>query len=231
MNHPTPLTAESLASLQKAGLVFPTRPAFSRQECTSGLYWFRSVGSQPEPVRIVRRLAQACPLHLLVDFNRLGQPMPESLPAPDYLFDWLAKVVVEQTSPVWLSSGAPVDPLLLLQQGWGKDALICLFSRLKGPALLDRLRAAARPSEQDDQEPAGEQVLGIGWPSVLGSLLAYRTEEFVHELTTGIEAVFIEADAPGSWQAYSGKGFARPLEQLGLIEVPIEEQTDKTGQV
>ena len=75
----------------------------------------------------------------------------------------------------------------LIANGWGKDAVVCLFSRVDSTALLDQFRRACR-----SQGGRGNAVVGCCWPSVLGPLLSHSMASVVGPLLKGIDAVLVE---------------------------------------
>jgi hypothetical protein len=154
-------------------------------------------------------------VYLVVDFKHLGTPLPEELTAPAYLFDWLDPVAAAVVSPVIIS---PEDLLTwpkLVEQGWGNDAVICLFSKEEKPILLEHLRRACRAKTSAVDPNAA--ILGYCWPSVLAPLLSHHTPSFVQQLLTGIDAVLVELpDLPETWQVFGGGQIVELLDRLGF---------------
>ena len=81
----------------------------------------RCRGSTAEiaPEDLARRLNEAMPLYLIVDFRRLATPRPAELEAAEFLFDWLDPAAAELVSPVLLATPEPSVWLPLVRTGWG----------------------------------------------------------------------------------------------------------------
>jgi hypothetical protein len=105
--------------------------------------------------------------------------------------------------------GELADPLPVIEEGWRKDGVICLFSKEPAEALVAKLRGSARSD--------GDRVLGICWPSVLGYLLSYYQADFVKQFLSGMDGVLLEdpklADV---WALYVPKRSDELLQKLGL---------------
>jgi hypothetical protein len=155
------------------------------------------------------------PLHLIVDFGRLGQPRPEGLDPPHVLFDWLPGPSAA-ASPVVISPCELATAQTLLETGWGLDAIVCLFSSQPPGRLISHLRAQARA-------PHGS-VLGYCWPSVLGPLLANFRKDRVGQLMEGLDLILLEdPDAPDDWQVFSRHNLQTLFEKIGLRTAgPVE---------
>ena len=149
-------------------------------------------------------------------FPEPGRPPPEELTQPDYLFDWLDPEVAAMVSPVVVSQADLLTWPELLAQGWGNDAVICLFSSREKPALLAHLREVVRvKGKRPDQ---GGAILGYCWPGVMSMLLAHNTPGFVSHLLAGIEAVLVEfADLPETWQLFGQPQIAELLNRFGFV--------------
>jgi hypothetical protein len=104
----------------------------------------------------------------------------------------------------------------LIAQGWGKDAVVGLFSGLEKPALLAHLREVVRVKGKPPDQ--GGAILGYCWPGVLSMLLAHNTPAFVSRLMDGIEAVLVEfADLPETWQVFGRPPLVDALTRLGFV--------------
>jgi len=158
---------------------------------------------------------------LIVDFNKVDVKGPEDPETVDYLFDWVDPNVVAKVSPAVFSQNDLDDWPKLIAEGWGNDAVICLFSRQEKPALLENLRACARAKTHEEGQSGG--IVGYCWPSVMAPLLAHYTPEFVQRLLAGIDAVLVEfPDLPETWQIYGQAVVAGMLDQLGFLRQQTE---------
>jgi pSer/pThr/pTyr-binding forkhead associated (FHA) protein len=192
-------------------------PSYVEQPCYSGLTSLRGAGQPANPVAIAQRLAKAFPLFLLVDFNRLGNPLPPDLAEPDFLFDWLPPQIMAQASPVLLSAKETTQWESVMHDGWGKDGLVCLYTRQKKAELLDRLRSAARRKAADAEDAQQDAVVALAWPRIMAMLLANSPPESFDSLLSGIDAVLLEVDSAESWQVFGHDDLAQTLDRLGLV--------------
>jgi len=196
--------------------------AFTAELCDSGLTLCRGSVEQIPPAELAILLGESTPAWLIVDFHHLGEPPPPELIAPGYLFDWLDPAVVQAVSPVVLGNDdLPTWPTLL-ESGWGKDAVVGLFSRQDKPALLDHLRRSCRTKAGAPQP--NDPIIGYCWPSVLAPLLSHYAPDFVQRLLEGIDAVLVEfPDLPDTWQLYGRQELVGLLCRLGFELKPVEE--------
>ncbi|MCX7428311.1 MAG: hypothetical protein NTW96_22115, partial [Planctomycetia bacterium] len=111
----------------------------------------------------------------------------------------------------------------LIEEGWGEDAVICLFSRQEKAAILAHLRAACR--DNSDPRGRGTASMGFCWPSVMAPLLAHYEPSFVKNLLRGIDAVLVELpDLPVTWQLYGDEKLAETLDRLGFVRKEDENE-------
>jgi len=196
--------------------------AFTAEQCDSGLTLCRGSVEEIPPGELAVLLSESTPAYLIVDFHHLGEPPPPELAAPSYLFDWLDPAAVPAVSPMVLGQDDLVTWPMLVDTGWGKDAVVGLFSRQEKPALLEHLRRSCRtrPGAPQPNDP----ILGYCWPSVLAQLLAHYAPESVQRLLTGIDAVLVEfAELPETWQLYGTRDLVGQLSRLGFELKPAEE--------
>jgi pSer/pThr/pTyr-binding forkhead associated (FHA) protein len=223
-------TAVSLARpIPAAPAMVPPRSAgqltYTAEKCASGLTLCRGACDQIPPQDVATLLCQVYPVYLIVDFRNLGTPRPEELESVDYLFDWLDAEAAEGVSPVVLAQTDFLAWPDLVAQGWGADAVVCLYSSLDKPAMLDHLRQALRAKPQGDDMSGG--MLGYCWPSVMSMLLAHSPRDLVDRLLSGTEAVLVELpDLPETWQLFGGNQLRGVLEKIGFTETETETETD-----
>jgi hypothetical protein len=207
------MTAEATAE--------PLSGAYSRKQCDSGLLLFAGAEGAPTPVELATRLASGRPLFLIADFRKLEAALPEDLSEPAFLFDWYPEQLRAQLSPVLLGPSDPVDPFALIESGWGKNGIVCLFTQMPKEQLLERLRTIIRGSKP--VEGAGDfQMFGFCWPAIVRGSLANLPE--APEIVADIDAVLVEGPDPETWQVYSTDRFAKALEKFGLSPAQQQEQ-------
>lgn len=238
-NGPTLASAEPTAispviPVPAAPPLAPPKPAgqltFTVETCASGLTLCRGACDQIPPQDVATLLCQVYPIYLTVDFRNLGAPRPEELDTVDYLFDWLPPEAAEGVSPVVLAQTDFLAWPDLVAQGWGADAVVCFYSSLDKPAMLDHLRQAIRAKPERDDMSGG--MLGYCWPSVMSMLLAHSPRDMVDRLLTGTEAVLVELpDLPETWQLFGANQIRGVLEKIGFTEKetdvhPVESPDD-----
>jgi hypothetical protein len=191
---------------------------FTSETCSTGLTLFRGSVDKIEPMHLADLMARHAPLHLIVDFRRLPGGLPETIQEPAWLFDWLPPQSAPAASPVLLAADEYPEYGALIQQAWGEDALVCLFSKREKQELRAHLRAEAHVGS--------DSMLGFCWPSVMGPLLSFFRPQFVEKLLAGVDAVLVEfADLPETWQVFARAPYAEVLTGLGLVP---EDETAPT---
>ncbi len=185
------------------------------EKCDSGLTLCRGSNDEIPPADLAVLLCQSCPAYLIVDFRLLGSPPPEELGSREYLFNWLPPLAAEAASPLVVGPDDLLTWPMLIAQGWGRDAVMCLFSKQERPALLDHLRHVihAKP----EREGRAGAILGFCWPSVASMLLAHSEPAAAQELLSDIDAVLVELpDLPETWQVYGQARVADLLTEVGF---------------
>jgi pSer/pThr/pTyr-binding forkhead associated (FHA) protein len=192
--------------------------SFTAEKCDSGLSLCRGSIEEVSPSELADTMCSVLPVHLIVDFKKLGGPRPAELAAPKYLFGWLEPQAADLVSPVVVSQDEYLSWQTLIDEGWGNDAVICLFSQQEKAQLLEHLRQSLHKGPTDESINA---IVGYCWPAVLSPLLSYSRPQFVQRLLTGIDAVLIEMpDLPESWQLFGSPQVAKILRQFGFREQP-----------
>jgi len=187
---------------------------FSVETCSSGLMLCRGNVEELPPQDLAGLMARQMPLYLIVDFRKLGMPPPSAGSERSYLFSWLPPEAAA-VSPRVIAAGELDEWPALVAQGWGNDAVVCLFSRQSKPELVAHLQDVARVKGKKGDASSG--MLGFCWPSVMAMLLAYAQPALVQRLLVGIEAVLVELpDLPDTWQLYGESRVAQWLEKTGL---------------
>ena len=181
---------------------------YEQQQCESGLSMFRGCQEEPRAGVIARLLAQEYPLYVIANFKKLEKPVPEDLASPEYLMSWLPKESREAYSPMILSASDGVDLFSLIEEAWGKDAVVSVCSRQERPKLLLNFRRNAGTFCR---------------PDILRPQMNAAASEYVENLFSGIDAVLLEGDSPEQWTVFSRSEFNQTLEKLGFVRAPAEE--------
>lgn len=188
---------------------------FSAETCASGLTLCRGHVDQLPPQQLAALLARQISLYLIADFRKLGQPPPDTVRERSYLFSWLPAEAAAAVSPLVLAASELDQWPDLVAQGWGSDALVCLFSRQDKADVVAHLQDAACVKGRKGDASSG--MLGFCWPSVMAMLLAYGQPALVRRVLAGMEAVLIELpDLPDTWQVYGEHAVTQWLENAGL---------------
>ncbi|MEI8373353.1 MAG: FHA domain-containing protein [Planctomycetota bacterium] len=220
-NFPTPSahpTAEIARRTEKP-------PAYTAEKCNSGLTLCRGEIADAPAADVALRLSEKSVAHLIVDFRRLGQAVPKDFDKVEYLFDWFEPDVAAVASPVLISQNDFVAWPLFLEDGWGKDAVVCLFSNQATAEVWSHLRRVCRAKGHGDAPPTA--VLGFCWPSVLVALLSHHVA-YSNQLFDGIDAILTEfPDLPDTWQLFGGLALPDRLDELGFER----EQAEKNGRI
>lgn len=231
---------------------------YTVETCDTGLTLCRGDVEGIQPHDLAARLSRVLPAYLIVDYNKLGElppaeqtseeketteqtadeKAPAERPSPDYLFDWLPDAAKAMASPVVLAAVESPGWAELVEEGWGNDAVVCLFTRQNKDDLLHQLRNVCRgraagdkragddDRAKDSAKPAGGSMVGFCWPSVMAPILAHYKVDFVRRLFENIEAVLVELpDLPITWQLYGDAELPSMLDQFGLTRE--EDEADQ----
>lgn len=189
---------------------------YSTEPCRSGLVRYAGQQEHPDPAEMLARLVSWQPAYAIVDFRKIGTPVPADLTDSDPLFYWLPPESVKTGSPLIVAAADTEQFAELVQQGWGKDGIVCWFSRVDRDPFVRHLQDATG-YRADAQDVGG--MLGYCWPGVLNLLLAYQPPDATAALMKGIDAVLVEApDSPAGWNLYARESFGAVLQKLGLVQ-------------
>ncbi len=203
--------------------------SYSVETCDSGLTLCRGSVDEVQPHQLTAALARFCPAYFMADFKKLEGGLPEGLDSPAYLFDWFEPSVAAGVSPVLFAADEWAEWPAVVEQGWGEDAVICLFSSQEQSALLDHLRHSLKAKPHQDDPSQG--IIGFCWPSVMAPLLANYTPQFVQQLLADIDMVLVEfPDLPLTWQLFGRPRITDLLDQLGFVQEPAEEVVSEPPQ-
>lgn len=209
------VTPEALAAVA-AGLVLFTAVAASnrksdgipeakRQKVHTGLPSWASESETPPPASIAWMLAQDCPMYLLADFAKASVPYPHQVEQREYLFNWADDEVLASFSPVVLGPDDPVDPYEIIDELWGKDCVVCVFSKLDRQQLVTQLRSSVRGDDGLSRE-VPKALTGTCWPEALRSMLSTAPPRLTKPLLDGNQICLVEGEPPFRWQVFSTKG-------------------------
>jgi hypothetical protein len=186
---------------------------YTLEPCASELVVCSGSTEEIRPTDLANLLGVKLPLHLIVDPRKIENKPVEGI---DYLFNWIPPEAARLASPVVVSAASYSDWPAIVEQGWGNDAVVCLFSRYEKPNLMEHLRNCLRAKPKQTEMSAG--IIGYCWPGVMSMLLSHGMHNFVQNFFTGIEAVLIELpDLPEIWQIYGFSSIAQRIEDLGFV--------------
>jgi len=192
-------------------------PRYVQLDCPSGLTLFRGAEAKFQASAIAKALGLVVPAHLVVDSGRLGCPLPACLPEPQHLFDWLAPSLLA-ASPVIVGPVADDRGFAIVDQGWGKNALVCIYSRCEQAELLAHLRELAGGANRHRGAIEGD-IPGPFWPCILATVLSNGSRHFADKVFARIEAVFQEVHSGQRWGIFARREFAQILQSVNISAV------------
>ena len=219
-NEPTAAPGRVDHATAKQSIRFTISPA------SCGWTVYKSVEEQPGFEKLLEILNHSQQVHALIDFGRIGQPVPPELVEPQHLFVWMPPESRGQFSPVFVSVSDSPNLVEVLRAGWGQDGIVCFGSTLKGVELLAHWRKAIGA----EGDKPGKALTVYYWPSLLNLMLSCQSPEQVAPLLSGVSWLFVEAkDSPGGWNLYADEEFASVLTSAGLLptdpDVPMPQRT------
>lgn len=204
----TAVAAVLFTGVQASRRAPSTAPEYEPVDCPSGTKAVEGTMPDPPPAEVAWLLAREHPLFLLADFSKVSLPLPEQLKQIDFLFNWMDDDVLPHCSPVLLGPADPVDPYEVIDELWGQDAVLCLYSQLEKPELLVRLRAAIRRDDGlSTAVPRG--ILGYCWPEAARAVLESAPEKLTAPLMNCLTALLVESEDLQRWRVF----FADEAEQ------------------
>ena len=200
---------------------------YTSESCGSGLTLYHGATESMAPALFAQIISRAHPLHLIIHLSKFDIPLPEELGPPQYLFDWLDPAAQPAASPVLVTPGEQESWKPFVDEGWGQDSVICIFSSRPAADLLAQLRALCRAKSHGADD--GQAVFGYCWPGVLAPLLMHSSKEMVGRLTDGIDAMLVEfADLPETWQLFGSDGLKDVLKAFGIRPEGPEPDNKRT---
>ncbi len=181
----------------------PAKLPYERRQCRSELMLLE--GSVPEghPSTVALWIGKRLPLYLVIHLAKIEQSRPEKMENPEYLMDWLPDGPKEENSPVLLAASALPKPQPLLEEAWGKDAVICLYSNTDAATLIGLLRRAPGSFLR---------------PSLLRPHLTQAGPAYSANLMEGLEAVVVEGEDPETWCLVAREEFQKAFDEMGFCE-------------
>ena len=218
-------TADVEAAPEAPTKMEPAENELVLKELATGLLLGADASGEMDVAEIIRRLSQSFKMHLIVDFNRFGIDRPDTLDASTLIFDWMGEAAETMSPCLFAADDVPEWPEFV-EEGFGCDAVICLFSSSDTSALLANFRRLCHGNIGTDN---GKGMLGVCWPSVMNPLLQHGEADLAGLIMDGIDIVLNEAkDAP--WHIFGGAKLIEQLEGVGIGgAIPtddIEEEAD-----
>lgn len=204
-------TADVEAAPEAPTKMEPAENALVLKELATGLLLGADASGEMDVAEIIRRLSQSFKMHLIVDFNRFGIDRPDALDASTLIFDWMGEAAETMSPSLFAADDVPEWPEFV-EEGFGCDAVICLFSSSDTSALLANFRRLCHGNIGTDN---GKGMLGVCWPSVMNPLLQHGEADLAGLIMDGIDIVLNEAaDTP--WHIFGGAKLIEQLEGVGI---------------
>jgi pSer/pThr/pTyr-binding forkhead associated (FHA) protein len=202
----------------------------NRFRCASGLIRIRGKLADPEAIIGIFDVLQQTPtLYFLIDFSRIGLPLPAAIDVQAcMLFPWVPAVAASQT-PLLVKCEELPEWKAYVEEAWGSDALVGIQSVLSKDELLNQLQE--RLTESSHGPAAAQGIIGFCWPSVLESLLENNLHGFVERFFESATLVLTEvAGDAESWQTYSNEEPSKFLKalQVKLVDTPAPHPKEQT---
>jgi hypothetical protein len=171
--------------------------------CGSGVFRYAGSAAELSPAILARRLATIYSPLLVLDVRKLAPEWSNALEGDDYLFDWLPEDIRADASPRILTMTERETHPGVIDEAWGKDALVCVCAEPGTPDMIQQLRRCAGAYAR---------------PSLLRPQLSETITEAAQNLMLGIEVVLVEGEAATIWLLYSSRDLEPFLYQLGLVK-------------
>jgi hypothetical protein len=178
--------------------------------CKSGVFQYAGSAAELSPAILAQRLATIYAPLLVLDMQRLSPEWSNALQGNEYLFDWLPEDTRGDVSPRILTATEQEAHPDVVDEAWGKDALICICAAPDTPDPMEQLRRCAGAYAR---------------PSLLRPQLSETVAEVAQNLMLGIEVVLVESETPATWLLYSLRDLEPFLDQLGLVKTESQEAT------
>lgn len=173
--------------------------ALQLRRCESGLWVARQTTTKVAPATMVHLLVQKMPAAFIIDAGRADLLLREEDPAsPTFLMGNLPAEVAAAVSPRLIQPFSGEDLETWMNEGWGNDGMMAVFSEVDTSVLLHHFQSLMHCRPEDAGSRRG--MIGLCWPSVLESLLSHGKTSFANEVIEPITAILIDSDdSPGGW--------------------------------
>jgi len=193
--------------------VSPAQLPYRRHKCRSELMLLEGAVPEGQPATVARWVARKLPMYLVLHLNKIEESRPADIENPEYLMDWLPDGPKQENSPVLLPASALPNVGPLLEEAWGKDAVICLYSNTAGPELIGLLRRAPGSFLR---------------PSLLRPHLTEAGSTYAANLMEGLEAVVVEGEDPEKWCLVAREEFQKTFDEMGFCEEKPDPESSES---
>jgi len=194
------------------------------QRCPSGLMCATQLSAWADPSMIVERLAFACPTTFIVDFGRTQLSATEAADETisDYLLANIPATVAAEVSPRMIPVVDPQQRVEWVQNGWGSNGIIVLFSQVPVFPLLEHYQRLMGAAKGEMAKP--KPFVGLCWPSVLELVLNNGKAEYAAEIVEPCEAILLQCNqSPGGWRMFGNERL-----EVFLTQCQIPFQVDQS---
>lgn len=185
--------------------------------CPSGLQRISGdVDDETSPGQIANRLLGKENVLWIVDFARLGLPVPSELNIQSSSPFFKSFRDAAAQLPLILGPGEIENREPLMEAGWGADALVLVHSNDSKSDFMESLESVIHAQTG---APATNGICGACWPSILDTLLFADPAGLGRAFLKRVNAVFLEAEAGQQWHLFGQQDFIANLLRLGRIEM------------
>jgi hypothetical protein len=180
---------------------------YQAERCESGLFRFYGRDASQTPTDVALSLSQQNSFYLIVHLTKAGVELPVDLKR---VVDLGARGEVEtdQLNPcsmLMISPTDPIDRFRLLEEGWGRDSVLGVFTTRERPGMIKTLSRAN---------------LWVYPAHIIRDQLAGGAPEYIRELFRGIKAALVPSHAPGGWEVFASTESDPLWMQLGFPNAP-----------
>lgn len=204
-------TAEAASDLKASKGQMKIR--YTAEACNSGLTLYLGDVHRMPPVLFAYVLSRVYPLHLIVYAGSLGMRPPEELGPPQYLNEPVDPAQ-QADAPILISPGGSDAWEAIIEEGWDRDSVVCVFSSKPAAELLAHLRAIWQAGARAGDAKQPESFFR---PGVLCAWLTGSSGELVSQLMASVDAILLEsATDPEAWQLFGGEKLKNVFKEYGI---------------